>query len=407
MNPNSLLPLKNIRVIELGAALASPYQTSLYADMGAEVIKMETAKRPDNLRYTMPVQDDIPGLDRSIYFNKVNRNKLGLLLDLRKDESKKIFKQLVAISDIVVENFAAGTMDSLGLGFSELRKHRPDLIMISLSGYGATGPHKSFVAYGPVLEGIGGIMQLNGWKDGPPEICPFSYTDYISALYGSQLALSAVYRKRLTGQGLYADISEAQVATNAIPAAFYDGAVNGHIWMRDGSRTPYQAIHEFFRCKGDDQWIAISVRDDRDWKAFCDATGNAEWTRRPDFATETGRLQHRDELEKLVAQWTATLTCDDAVSLLQRHGIPSSRMLSIKDVVEDKHVQARNVYLPDPHPVTKGRRIAGSTIRMAGVPREIFRHAPLWGEHNAYVSLELLGFAPDQTERLNASGVFS
>lgn len=407
MKTHPLLPLKNVRVIELGAAIASPYQTSMYADMGAEVIKMETEKRPDNIRYTNPWVGEKRDLDASYYFNKLNRNKLGLLLDLRKEEAKGIFKQIVSVTDIVVENFAAGTMDSLGLGYNELRKYRPDLIMISLSGFGATGPDRSFVAYGPVLEGVGGIMNLNGWKDGPPEICPFSYTDYVSALYASQLVMSALYRRRITGQGLHADISEAQVATNAIPATFYDGAVNGRMWSRNGSRTLHHAIHEFFPCKGNDDWIAISIRDEAEWQAFCKATGDAEWTRRPEFATEASRLQRQDELERLVGQWTATITRDEAFALLQRHGVSAGPMYSIKEVTEGKHTIARKTYLPDPHPITKDRRIAASTIRLAGAPREIFRPAPLWGQHNPYVSLELLGFAPAEAERLKASGVFS
>ena len=290
----SRMPLAHLRVIELGTAIASPYATSLLADAGAQVIKIETERRPDNLRHNFPMLDGVGGLNRSFYFNIVNRNKLGLTLDLLHPDGRAQLLKLVGISDVVIENFAAGTMERMGIPYAVLRKANPGIVHVSLSGFGATGPTKNYVAYGPLLESVTGFAMLGGYQGGPPSNSAFVYTDYVSAMYGATLTLAGLARRQETGEGAYFDVSQAEVTFNAIPDAFLQYAVNGSIPQKRENRDEFIPVHGVYHCKGLEQWVTLGARTEEEWDALCKAIGDPAWARDTMFATPASRVANQE-----------------------------------------------------------------------------------------------------------------
>ena len=396
----SRLPLSHIRVLELGTAIASPYATSLLADAGAEVVKIETERRPDNLRHNFPMLDGVGGVNRSFYFNIINRNKLGLTIDLLHPEGRAHFLKLVGISDVVIENFAAGTMERMGVPYGELRKANPGIIHVSLSGFGATGPTRNYVAYGPLLESVAGFAMLGGYEGGPPSNSAFVYTDYVSALYGAMLALSGLARRQETGQGAYFDVSQAEVTFNAIPDAFLQYAVNGSIPKKKENRDEFIPVHGVYHCKGLEQWVTLGARTEEEWAALCKALGDPAWAQRPEFATPASRVAHQAELNKLIEAWTRRHTPQEATDILQQHGVASAPVYNIQQVYEDPHLRERGMWQDIVHPVIGRRPGYASPAFIHGASREIRKAAPLWAEDNTRIYAELLGMSPADITRL-------
>lgn len=396
----SRMPLAHLRVIELGTAIASPYATSLLADAGAEVIKIETERRPDNLRHNFPMLDGVGGLNRSFYFNIVNRNKRGLTLDLLHPEGRARFLTLVSISDVVIENFAAGTMERMGIPYGELRKANPGIVHVSLSGFGATGPTKNYVAYGPLLESVTGFAMLGGYDGGPPSNSAFVYTDYVSAMYGATLALAGLARRQETGEGAYFDVSQAEVTFNAIPDAFLQYAVNGSIPQKRENRDEFIPVHGVFHCKDLEQWVTLGARTEEEWDALCKAMGNPAWARDPKFATPASRAANQDDLHRHIEAWTRQRTPQEATALLQQHGVASAPVYNIQQAREDAHFRERGIWQEITHPVIGKRPGYSSPASIHGVPRSIPKASPLWAQDNAFIYAELLGMSQAEIKRL-------
>ena len=397
-------PLARFRVVELGAAIAAPYCASLLADAGAQVIKIETERRPDNLRGNFPMHEGIAGRDRSLYYHIINRNKLGLTLDLGRPEGRALFMDLVRISDVVVENFAAGTMERLGVDYDSLRAVNPGIVMVSSSGFGATGPASGHIAYGPLLEGASGFASLNGYAGGPPMHSTFVYTDYLSAMYAVNLIMAALLERTDTGRGAYFDLAQAEVALNAIPEAVLACAVNGALPVKMENRDEFVSVHGVYPCHGEDKWVALAARTEEEWRGLCLALEQPELGRRREFAGPAERAAHRDALDQQIASWTRGRSAAEAAAALQRHGVAAKPVYDIHEVMQDPHIRERGAFQDNPHPVIGVRRAYASPINIDGVPRTIARGAPLWGEHNGYVCSDLLGLAAADVERLARAG---
>ena len=307
----SALPLTGVRVVELGAAIASPFGAATLADAGAEVIKIETSKRPDNLRSNWPMAGGEAGPERSYYYNQVNRHAKSLTLDLTTEEGREAFLRLAALSDVVVENFAAGTMERLGVPYDMVRRANPSIVMLSLNGFGDTGPAKDFIAYGPLLEAVTGMAALGGYEGSPPAASTFVYTDYVSAMVGVTLMLAGLRRRTETGEGAYFNVAQAEVSLNTMPEAILDSAVNGVLLAKPEDRDPFVAVHGSFRCLGeddaDDDWVAIAVRTDTHFRGLKEALGHPAWADDPRFASDEGRRAHATEIAEHVRQWTRRL----------------------------------------------------------------------------------------------------
>ncbi len=399
-------PLDGIRVADFTWVWAGPSCTMQLAHMGAEVIRMESARRICVLRMLPPWPDGQPHPNRSGYFNQYNQGKRGILLDITKPEGKEIAKRLVAISDVAAENFAGGVINRLGLGYEELRKVRPDLVMISMSGYGQTGPDASFVSYGPAQVPLSGMSQLTGYRGWPPMHAGMSYGDPNAGLHAAFALIAALYHRERTGKGQYIDMSQWESTMAVIGDGIMHYTMNGEQPARDGSRVPEMAPHGIFRCAPgpapvagfpeDDRWVSIACGSDAEWQALCAVMGRPELAGDPRFRTLAGRKANEDELEAIVEAWTSPLDPFEVKDRCQAAGVAAFPPLMNKELAEDPHLNARAFFVEKEHPEVGVRKHAGIPWRMSGTPCEVWRAAPVMGQDNDYVFGELLGMSGPQ-----------
>lgn len=393
-------PLHGIRVADFCWAWAGPYGALQLAHLGAEVIRIESASRLCPSRQIPPWPDEQRGVNRAGYFNQYNQGKRSLTLDLKKPEGIAIAKQLVAKSDIVMENFAAGIMDKMGLGFAVLRSLKPDLIMIALSGYGATGPEKDYVSYGPPQVVLSGMSSLTGYQGGPPMQAGFSYGDPNGGVHGTFAVLCALLHRAKTGEGQYIDLSQREACAMLLPEGVMDYTMNGTQPPRMGNRDPYMAPHGVFRCRGDDRWVSIAVRNDEEWRGMCTAMGQAELAAASRFATLAARKENEDVLEQLVTAWTRERSAEEVTRCLQQTGVPAYPSLDGKDILANPHVAARGFFVELEHPEVGKRRHLGIPWKMSRTPCEVRRPAPCLGQDTDYVLGDILGLSREEVTSL-------
>ncbi|MGZ3621042.1 MAG: CaiB/BaiF CoA transferase family protein, partial [Candidatus Binataceae bacterium] len=326
------LPLEGVRIADFTWVWAGPYCTLQLAHLGADVIRIETRTRPCVTRLLPPWPEGKPGINRSGYFNQYNQGKRSVTLNYAKPGALEIAHRLVEASDVVTNNFAAGVMDKMGLGYAALRKIKPDLIMISLSGYGDTGPYHEYVAYGPAQVPLSGLSSLTGYKGWPPMHAGFSYADPNAGVHGAFALLAALYHRQKTGEGQYIDMSQWECAMGLLPEGIMDYTMNGREPERDGNRDPMIAPHGVFPSKDRfentgvmiDMWVSIVAADDAEFGRLAGAIGRPELARDPRFATAAARKQNEDELEAAIAAWTSQRSAAEAEQVLQAAGVAAA-----------------------------------------------------------------------------------
>jgi len=395
MRNAKLLPFEGVRVVEFTVSMAGPVCGMMLADMGAEVIKIENPAQPDGARRYLPRAEGKPGLNRCGMFATFNRGKKDCLLDLKQPEGIEAAKRLIRISDIVIENFRPGVMDGLGLGYSVLKEIKPDLIMISLSGYGATGPDKDRAAYGEVLEAYSGLNLLIGYPGGSPKGCGPTISDYSSGILAAFASLVALHYRDLTGEGQHVDISEVETLLTCMPEAIMEFTMNERILQPQGNRNNSMAPHGCYRCKGEDQWVAIAVATNSEWENLCLVMGKPELIADKRFKDELCRLGNQDELDKLITEWTSKQTPTEIMRQLQQMNIAAAPVYCEEELHKDPHLQARSFYSEIDHPEVGKRELPGVFAKLSETPGAIRRHDPLFGEHTEWVLRELLGYTPD------------
>jgi benzylsuccinate CoA-transferase BbsF subunit len=400
-------PLDGIRVADFCWAWAGPYGALQLAHLGAEVIRIESATRPCPSRHIPPWADNERGGNRAGYFNQYNQGKRSIALDLKKPEGIAIAKKLVAKSDIVIENFAAGIMDKMGLGYEVLRTIKPDIIMASLSGYGAVGPEKGYVSYGPPQVALSGMSSLTGYQGGPPMQAGFSYGDPNGGVHGTFAILCALLHRAQTGEGQYIDLSQREACAMLLPEALMDYVMNGTQPPRNGSRDPYLAPHGVFRCKGEDRWVSLAVQSDEEWQRMCTAMGQPALASDPRFTTLAARKENEDALEQIVTVWTQERSAEEVTSRLQQIGIAVYPSLDGKDLLANPHVAARGFFVELEHPEVGTRRHLGIPWKMSRTPCQIQRPAPCLGEATDYVLSEILGLSSEEIASLRVKEVLT
>lgn len=398
-------PLEGIRVADFTWVWAGPFCTLQLAHLGAEVIRVETATRPCVTRMLPPWANGEFGVNRSGYFNQYNQGKLSLRLDLKNPRAVELAKDLVAHSDIVCENFAAGVMDRMGLGYSVLQQVKPDIIMIALSGYGATGPESQFVSYGPAQVPLSGMSSLTGYRDWPPMHVGISYGDPTGGLHGAVAILAALLHRVRTGRGQFIDLSQQETTIATIPDGVMDYTMNGTQPPRQGNRDPHMAPHGIFRCAGEQRWVAIAVRDDAEWQRLARAIGQDELATDPRFRALAARKENEDRLEEIITGWTLARSPEEVTRTLQEAGVPAFTAYSSKDISEDAHLNAADFFVNLEHPEVGARQHIGMPWRMSGTPCTVQRPAPCLGEHTDYVLSDILGYSGEEITRLKDNGV--
>jgi crotonobetainyl-CoA:carnitine CoA-transferase CaiB-like acyl-CoA transferase len=400
-------PLAGIRIADFTWVWAGPHCTLQLAHLGAEVIRVESSTRPCVTRLLPPFADFKPGPNRSGYFNQYNQGKRSITLDLKRPDGLEVARRLCAASDVVVENFAAGVMNRMGLGYEQLRRSSPRLIMISLSGYGASGPDADKVSYGPAQVPLSGLSSLTGYRGHPPMHVGVSYGDPTGGLHGAVAVLAALLHRARTGTGQYIDLSQWETSIAVLGDAVLAQTLTGRAPARDGNRVPHMAPHGVFRAAGDDRWIAVTVEDDAGWTRLAALMGRPDLAGDPRFATLEARKANEDALEALVTGWTSTETPEALTPRLQAAGIPAFVAATNADIAADPHLEASGAFTRFAHPEVGVRQHLGAPWRLSASPAGVTAAAPCLGADTDDVLRSVCGYASDDVARLRAAGALS
>jgi CoA:oxalate CoA-transferase len=389
-------PLAGIRILDLTRILAGPFATMVLADLGAEVIKVENPALGDDSRAYGPF---IRG--ESVYFMSLNRNKKGITLDLRNSKGKQILRELVRISDVLIENFRPGTMEKLDLDYDSLNRINRKLIYASCSGFGCTGPYSKKPAYDITIQAMGGIMSLTGEPGGRPLRVGTSIGDIVAGLFTVIGILSAIRARERTGRGQKIDVSmlDCQVAIleNAIARYFAAGEVPGPLGTRHPSITPFQQ----FRSK--DNYIVIAAGNQALWTRLSRALGKPELLEDPRFKDNNLRTENQPQLEKIIEDITVKKTTREWIDMLEKEEIPCAPVNTIAEIVKDPQILARNMLVEVAHPIAGTIIMPNLPIKLSDTPEGEQHPAPVHGEHTEDILSKLLGLSTQEIEHMRTN----
>ena len=397
-------PLAGVRVVNLGWIWAAPALAGAMADMGADVIKIETGRRVDNTRRSGALYKDVPLLNHSSL--TLLRGQRSVTLDLANADSRDIALEIIAASDVVVENYRPGTVARWGLDYESVRRARPDVIMLSLSAGGQTGPLSRITTFGSTLSCLTGLDSIQGYFQDEPQAFGTAHIDPLNAYFGLTAALSALRHRERTGQGQYIDLGQWEATTTLFGAPLLDYQWNGRVQGPMGNRDVAMAPHGVYPARGEDAWTAIAVENEAQWRAFREALGDAAWAREPRFADMYRRLRNQDALDERIATWTRDRDAHETAMTLQRAGVPAFPVLSDAEAFDDPHYTARGGWVEVDHPFGK-MMLNGIPWKIEGSPGAVRKAAPLLGEHNYDVFRELLGMSARETARLERVGAIA
>lgn len=406
--------LSHVRVCDFTGQLAGAGATKLLAAFGAQVIRIEDPVRQgrwDILRGASPFVDERRGIDLGGAFNNHNVEKLGITLNLRTQQGRELLERLVRVSDVVTENFASGVMERLGFGWERLRELRPDLVYVSNSGFGATGPYKRFKTWGPIVQAISGLTFTSGLPGREPAGWGFSYMDHTGGSYMAMAVLMALYHRARTGEGQWVDMSCTEAGATLNGPALLDWTVNHRPMRRDGSSSsnrsewPPMAPHGIYPAHGEDRWIAIACRDDRDWRGFARVV-DRPFVHEARFADLAGRLAAQDALDDAVASWTRERDASETARSLVAAGVPAASVARPEERIEHDPATAAWGLWPEVEHSAIGRvRVDGLPVHLSRTDWSMTRGAPCLGEHDEHVFGDLLGLSRDEIGALRAEGV--
>ncbi|MFH1487778.1 MAG: CoA transferase [Pseudomonadota bacterium] len=388
--------LNGLRVLDFTRILAGPYTTRLLADFGAEVIKIQSGKTAQGAES-----------NRSNYFCALNRNKKSITLNMTHSESKEIFLKLIRISDVLVENFSPRVMSNWGLNYDHLKPINSNLIMLSMSAMGQTGPWKDFVAYGPTLQSLSGLTYLTSFSEHEPMGIGYAYSDIIAGLYGAVAVLSALHYRRKNGHGEYIDLSQYEAICTTLGPTLMD-FMDRHKEILPGGfdvEYPRAAPYGCYPCSGENRWCVIAVHSEEEWGSFCRVMGDPAWAKENKFCSLSKRMAHKIVLNEHIRNWTATHDASDIVEGLQAAGVPAGVVQNAEDLDRDSHLAARHFFSKINHPVHGEMRMDTHPIRLSEQPEAHWKPAPSLGEDNDYVFKTLLGLSENELGALKKRGV--
>jgi len=399
--------LKGVKVLDFGWALVGSLTGKHLADNGAKVIRVESASRIDLSRTNRMVKissGDNP--DDKPWYTHLNTSKLSLALNLKNPLSRGIIEKLIRWADVINENFTPGTLTKLGLDYSYAKTIKPEIIMLSSSAYGQTGP----MAYEWGVDGTGlamsGYLDQTGWPDRMPVGANAPYGDVVLPYVNALAIVAALDYRRRTGKGQHIDTSMVEVCVHSNTPILLDLQANNHLRTRSGNRIDYASPHGVFPCKGEDRWCAIAVFKEDEWQAFCGAIGNPAWTKEARFGSLSSRKENEDELENLISQWTILHTANEVMANMQAAGVSAGVVQTMADIVDnDPQLKEREFLLPIKNPVlgvfghpTPSYKLSKTRARVS--------YAPSLGEHTEYVCTKILGLSDEEYAELVGKDVF-
>lgn len=395
----------DLTVVAFGWAMVGPLTLKYFADFGATVIRVESIRRPCVTRTAAPFKDGVAGLNRSGYYNHFSANMLSVAIDMNRPAGLTVAKELIARADVVMENFTPGVMDRWGLGYEQLKSLKPDIIMARQNGFGVDGPYRNLGAFGMILAAIVGIPNFIGWPDrGPLPAGISAYTDCISPRFMAAALMGALEYRNRTGCGQLLELAQFETAISFFLPGILDFAVNGREPERLGNHDPHATPHNVYACRGQERWCSIAVLDDRQWADLCEAMGQPELAADPRFDTLERRKVHEDELDAVVAKWTADLDAEEVMARLQARRVPAGQVSDARDVFSDPQLRHRGLFWTLEHPEMGAFTHLGNSIQMSQTPPRARRPSPCLGEHTEYVLSTILGKSDDEVAALLASG---
>ena len=398
-------PLDGYRVLDFGWVLAGALPGMILADMGAEVLKVETRQRMDYMRLGRPIVGDEPDPEQHPLFHNVNRGKLSITLNTTKPEALDLIKNLVTHCDVVVENFSPGVMHRLGLGYDVFSAIKPEIVMASISSNGQTGPLRDLRAYAPSIGALSGLDSTLGYEGERPLGLKHAYADIAGALHSVFAIVSALHQKERTGQGQYIDVSMLRATVATMGAGLMEYEMTGRVMGTKGNFDPVMAPYGNYACQGDDAWVSIAVRTEEEWQGLKLAIGNPSWCEEERFASRYSRLQNRQDLDSNLATWTRERAAGEITELLQANGVAAIPVMGAEDRLFNPHFQERGLYSDIEHPSLGAEPIYNIMWNLNKTPPSILRHAPLLGEHNQQIFGGLLGMEKEEIARLEEDQV--
>lgn len=389
-------PLSGIRVLDFTWVLAGPYATRILADFGAEVIKVQSK------RTAQGTESNLTG-----YFNSWNRNKRSITLDMSHPEAIGLLLALASKSDVLIENFSPRVMRNWGLNYGRLREIKADLIMISMSAMGQTGPSKDYVAFAPTLHALSGITSLTSVEKDVPIGPGYAYADSISGLYAALAILASLEYREKSGEGQYIDLSEYEALCTLMGPALLDASVNDKEPLPLGNQSNHitAAPYGCYECSGIDRWCVMAACNEEEWQNLCKVLGDPRWTKEERFSSEEKRKENREELDQLLTLWTSKHSPEEVVGLLQNAGVPAGIVQNAEDLANDPQLAEREFFVRLKHPVLGSTCSERSPIILKESSNPNWKAAPSLGEDNRYVFLELLGLAESEFNSYIENGV--
>jgi len=400
--------LEGLKVVDFSWVFTGPIVTKYLGDHGAEVIKIESATRPDGTRLMTPFKPGAMGFNASGVFANYNSSKYSININLREPRGKEVVKKLVQRADIVLETFGPGVMAKLQLDYDILKQIKQDLIMLSMTMVGQTGPHSQQPSFGQVLQATNGFVQLLGWPDRSPSLPVAAYTDYIAPWYVLIALMSALDFRRRTGKGQYIDLAMLEASVHLAAPVVMDYVANGNIQNRMGNRNPGYAPHGVYPCRGEEKWVSLAVATDEEWLALCKVMGSPDWTKSPKFDTLLHRTHNQDELDKLMGQWTKNHTPEEIMTKLQAVGVAAGVLQTGEDLVDkDPQMQHRHHFVELEQQEMGKHLTERPPFRLSKTPSEPQRPFPSFGEHTEYVCKDILHMGDAEFAELIGAGVLA
>ena len=395
---------KGINISEFTLFGLGPVTGKFFSHFGATVVRVESISRPDPTRMWPPFANDEPGVNRGGFWAHMNTSKYSVCLNLKHPKAATVTRRLIEWSDIVIENFTPGVVERWGLGYEELKKIKPDIIMIRISNLGHTGPHATQRGTGSSLQGLAGFTNLTGWPDRGPDFPFGAISDQYPPPLAASCAIAALLHRKRTGEGQYIDLSQLECSVPFLGSHMLDYTVNNRVTHRNGNRSSCAAPHAAYKCKGDDRWCAIAVFTEQEWESFCRVIGNPAWTKEPQFSNLQKRKEHEDELDKLINKWTQTREAEEVMTLMQEAGVAAGVVWNTKEMLSDSQLVHRNHFPEVNHPEIGTYIARNDAFRFSEIRSEIKR-APCLGEDNEFIFKECLGISEEEYVQLILDGV--